>query len=366
MKIDRSNYEIYLIDWLDGNLSDLEVEQIKSFLDENPDLWVEFDELAMFRLKPSVKSFPDKDNLKKTTADLSGLQFEYLCVAYLENDLSTDQQTELRESIDLDPEKKRTFELIQRMKLAPVSISYKHKNQLIKKPLEQRVIRLSVIGLSAAAVIVLAVMTYLTIPRKLSDKINNTAQNIVGDSTLQKPTVEIVSGKVLTEKKSALIKKQSKNLFAGVQKNNSVIPESDLKMPIQNDSLVRNPGDPEIQLNKIHVSAKIYLKRESISNKLVASNSTFIIPSYDDGRSNLGKFIAKTFREKILKEKTSKDNPLKAYEIAEAGVAGLNTLLGWEMALDERKDENGELRSVYFSSKILKFNAPVKKNQPLP
>jgi hypothetical protein len=365
MKIDRSNYEICLIDWLDGNLSDLEVEQLKSFLDENPELWEEFDEMAMFRLKPSVKSFPDKDNLKKTTADLSGLQFEYLCVAYLENDLSTDQQTELRESIDLDPEKKRTFELIQRMRLAPASINYKHKNQLIKTPLVQRVIRLSVIGLSAAAVIVLAFMTYLTIPRKLSDKIINTSQNIVSDSSLQKPIVEIVSDKVTTEKKSVLIKKQNENLFAGVQKNNSVIPESDLKMTIQNDSLVRNPGDPEIQLDKIHIFSKIYIKGGNISSKLVASNFTFNIPSYDDGRSNLSKFIAKTFREKILKEKTSKDSPLKAYEIAEAGVAGLNTLLGWEMALDEKKDENGMLRSVYFSSKILKFNAPVKKNQPL-
>jgi hypothetical protein len=56
---------------------------------------------------------------------------------------------------------------------------------------------------------------------------------------------------------------------------------------------------------------------------------------------------------------------LKAYEIAEAGVSGLNKLLGWEMALDERKDENGKLKSVYFSSKILKFNAPVKNSEPL-
>jgi len=36
------------------------------------------------------------------------------------------------------------------------------------------------------------------------------------------------------------------------------------------------------------------------------------------------------------------------------------------MALDEKNDENGELKSVYFSSKILKFKAPVKKSEPLP
>ena len=41
----------------------------------------------------------------------------------------------------------------------------------------------------------------------------------------------------------------------------------------------------------------------------------------------------------------------------------LYKLLGWEMALDERKDLNGQLKSVYFSSKILKFNAPVKNSE---
>jgi hypothetical protein len=36
------------------------------------------------------------------------------------------------------------------------------------------------------------------------------------------------------------------------------------------------------------------------------------------------------------------------------------------MALDEKKDANGELKSVYFSSRILKFTAPIKKSEPLP
>ena len=87
---------------------------------------------------------------------------------------------------------------------------------------------------------------------------------------------------------------------------------------------------------------------------------------YDEERSKLSRFIARTFRERILKEPSSADTPLKAYEIAEAGVTGLNKLLGWEMDLDERKDEKGELSSVYFNSKILKINAPVKKSEPLP
>ncbi|MDO9580830.1 MAG: hypothetical protein Q7J06_09750, partial [Bacteroidales bacterium] len=77
MKIDRSNYEIWLIDWLDNNLSDQQVEQLKIFLGENADLREEFEELSRCNLEPSVKSFPNKDLLKKSISDLTESQFEY-------------------------------------------------------------------------------------------------------------------------------------------------------------------------------------------------------------------------------------------------------------------------------------------------
>ena len=137
MEIDRSNYEIWLMDWLDGNLTDLQVEQLKIFLDENPELKEEFNELTLISLKPVEKSFPYKDHLKKSIADISGSLFDYLCVAYLENDLSSGQQTELFEAIELDPEKKRSFELIQKLTLVPASIRYIHKNKLKKRTVLQ-------------------------------------------------------------------------------------------------------------------------------------------------------------------------------------------------------------------------------------
>ena len=365
MKIDRSNYEIWLIDWLDGNLSDRQIEQLNIFLNENPKLKAEYDELTSFILKPSQRSYPHKNQLKKSTADLSVTQFEYLCVAYFENDLSDGQQTELMETIDQDPEKKKIFELIQKIRLEPVGARYKHKSKLIRRTRQQRIIRLSVMGLSAAATIALLIMTYLIIPRNLPEEINTATQNIMIDSTLFNRAEDNVPDKILTEKKPAISNIKRENLFAGVQKINSVITQSEPTALMPNESLQRNSPDPEIQLTKISFYAKIDLKVRSVSNTLIASNPNLIIPEVDDERSNLSKFIAKTFREKILKETSSKNSPIKAYEIAEAGVTGLNKLLGWQMALDQNNDENGELRSVYFSSKILKFNAPVKKTEPL-
>jgi hypothetical protein len=188
MQIDRSNYEIWLIDWLDGNLNDLQAENLRLFLEENPDLKEEFEELTTVRLNSSVKSFQHKEQLKKTTANISESQFEYLCAAYLENDLPDGQKRELLEIIGHNQERKRSFELIQKTRLLPASVNYKQKNRLIRRTITQKIIRLSLIGLSAAAVTTLVVITYYSIPRDLPGQFENTSQNLKTQSIIQKPS----------------------------------------------------------------------------------------------------------------------------------------------------------------------------------
>jgi hypothetical protein len=365
MQIDRSNYEIWLIDWLDGNLSDLQIEQLQAFLNENPDIREEYSELATFRLNPSTKSFTHKDHLKKEASEISESQFEYLCVAFLEKDLSSAQQSELKEITDLDPEKKKSFELIQKMRLFPEDIRYKQKNLLFRRTVVQKVLRLSYTGISAAAIIALAFITYISTPRKIPVKTDNTTQNITVVSPIKKPTDEFVSDNISKEKKDLRLKRQNKKLLTESLKTTIAINDPVNDSLLQNISTVRSEDNLLTSFEKIPVSTQIDLKGNTIPNNLIAFQPAFNIPVYDDGRSKLSRFISKTFREKILKEKSAKDTPLKGYEIAAAGVTGLNKLLGWEMALDKRNGENGELQSVYFSSKLLRFNTPVKKSEPV-
>ena len=109
MQIDRSNYEIWFIDWLDGNLNSLQVEQLKLFLDQNQDLREEFNDLTTVNLVSSAISFRHKEHLKKSPSDISPSQFEYLCAAYLENDLTESQKAELQEIINTYPDKKKSL-----------------------------------------------------------------------------------------------------------------------------------------------------------------------------------------------------------------------------------------------------------------
>jgi hypothetical protein len=364
MNIDRSNYEIWLIDWLDGNLSDIRVEQLKLFLKENPDIKEEFEGLKSIGLKPDLTSLPNRNHLKKSFEDLTQPQFEYLCVAYLENDLTAGQRSELEEMVGNDPEKKSSFELIQKMVLSSPDISYNRKNRLLKRTPLQITMRLSIISLSTAAAIAILIISFFSTPRSLPDKINNTAFEIFADSSHSMPETDKPTERKQPDIRSVAGSKRTARLPV-VKAIVPVIADNYQKNVSENDSVPVIPGNRELLPEKITYSAKIEIAEGLTHGMLAGSNAVFIVPPEDE-RSNIGRFLAKNFRSKILKDKTEKDSPLKGYELAEAGVIGLNKLLGWEMALEKNNDENGELKSVYFSSKILKFNAPVKKSEKEP
>jgi len=374
MKIDRSNYEIWLIDYLDGNLSDQQMDQLNLFLTENPDLKEEFNELADSRLVPSDRSFPNKERLKKSPHELPSSQFEYLSVANLENDLDGAQKKELTEIIENDPTKKEVFEQIQKLRLTPGKISYKDKNLLLKRSLAQRVIRLSVISLSAAATIALFVSIYLFLPERIPSDMMNSANNNPAELKMQDTSAESVPEKIAATEEAGISDKQEVKLIASAPDYKPVILESAGELIEENDPTEAIAEYQNFEIKMISLNPKVEITGNTIHKTLIASDISQLLvkedesgnPVEDKSGNPVGRFLAKNFREKILKEPAPRDSPIKAYEIAEAGVTGLNKLFGWEIALDKNKNEDGELQSVYFSSRMLKFNAPVKNGEPLP
>jgi hypothetical protein len=118
-----------------------------------------------------------------------------------------------------------------------------------------------------------------------------------------------------------------------------------------------------VNISRADFKTDVDLVKGSFSGTLAALNITTIIPVEETEKPGLNTLIARFFREKILKSRDTETGSLKPYELADAGILGLNKLLGWQMSLQKNHDEKGELKSLYFSSKILKFNAPVRKVQ---
>ncbi len=366
MKPDRSNYELWIIDWIDGKLDQSATDKLMAFLKENPDIKEETDSLSLSRLTSEKTEYTAKEILKKTISELPMSQIEFLSVAYLENDIIPEQESDLKQNIALNHDNKKTFETIQKIKLAPPQIIYKNKNLLKRQPAGVKVIRLASIGLSAAATIAVLILSYVFLTRYLSHKDDETEQIIATGSYPDIPFE--VRMKVYSIPIEGPAGRDIKTRLSSVISNTSLTDEiiNQPSLLAAADTSQRTIRPSEIEIQSVPVFLKPGISPGIHGPYLTTTNNTFKRVIYDEERSRINRFIARNFREKILKETFVNDSPLKSYEIAEAGIEGLNKLLGWEMALVKTNDETGELKSIYFSSRVLKFNAPVKKTESLP
>ena len=359
MDINRSNYEIWLIDYLEGRLSKDDAEQVVHFLRHNPDLIEEFD--CFSSLSPSDFTLSDKqkNSLLKSPSELPESQFEYLCAAFLENDLSSDAREEITEILNNDQESKRTFDRFLRTKLNPPPWRFRGKNRLYKRSPFQRIVILSVAGFSTIAAVILVIIA-LMVPRQQGSDKNISGNMITANmDSLRQPFIYLEPGfAIRAQSHSAGTRAKS----VSTKKLTEEIPALAVETPP--DETIKATADSSmnksLQPEKIRFMADPGLKNiPSVS--LIAYRDNY--PVEDEGyeMSGFEKFITRTFREKFLKKKVPVETPLRGYEIAEASVAGLNKLFGWEMAINEKTDKNGELSSIQFSSKILNFKTPVRK-----
>jgi hypothetical protein len=363
MRPDRTNYEIWLIDYLDGNLNPRQERELIGFMDENPDIKEEFEALSEYIIKPAETLFASKELLKKSVSDLSETQFELLCVAASENDLSARQRDEMQAIIEENPARKETFTLINGIKLVAPDVKFNKKSTLRKLTAGQKVVRLSVIGLSAAAGLAIMISIFNVSVKQVDVPKSLTASNITNDT-----------GKVHALTSPAIannnIEKQEISHRGGISViytlNNAIASEAKtslVKQTVIDSSQEKQPIE-HVNISKIDFKQNVNLVEKEFTSTLLAINTKSIsITEIPEKPGFINAFFTKVFREKILKSKTPEAGSIKGYEIADVGINGLNKLLGWQMSLQKTRDEKGDIKSLYFSSKILKFNAPLKKDQ---
>jgi len=188
MKIDRTNYEEFIIGYLDRTLDPVRTAELLLFLEQNPDLKEEASELASISLKPdSEVVYHFKDALIQP-ADIDAIHlntsnYNHYFVAALEGDLSATGYEAVETFISRNPGLKKEYELfnLARLKADP-SIRYPEPG-LLKKPVAGGIMRL--IYFSAAAAAILILISFYLRPERQSTI--NVAENIKGK---EKPAVQ--------------------------------------------------------------------------------------------------------------------------------------------------------------------------------
>jgi len=137
MNINRTNYEQYLIDYLEGKLGKQDEAAVKLFLSENPDLSEEFSFLILSQaVLGDSKLSINKDRLLKSFSNvvtISKQNFEEFCIAYYEGDLDATSTDRLKNYLQKNPEFQSLFDLYGKILLkADQSIRYSQKKQLKK------------------------------------------------------------------------------------------------------------------------------------------------------------------------------------------------------------------------------------------
>lgn len=113
MKVNRTNYEVWMIDYFDGKLNAIETAELMSFVDDNLDIKSEFETFESIALDIEISEFNEKEVLKKdqivATENINETNYDEFFIAFYESDLSNSQAEEVLTFVELNPDLKNEF-----------------------------------------------------------------------------------------------------------------------------------------------------------------------------------------------------------------------------------------------------------------
>lgn len=333
MKITRHNYETYLIDYLEGNLDTATVNEVRLFLEMNPDIKAEFEGINEVSVHAGQLLMPGKEGLKKTESGI--LSFDEKCIGFLEGDLNEIQIKDLKKEIAASPEKEKDLRLYELTRLKPdPAIVFPGKQSLKRRTF---VLRKSMVytSLSAAAGLLLIAGFFALNSGNTGTQSGTTlAQSksfAFGDIIIQ-PRFFARNETIVTPEPE---KKEKKSI--AIQKHNLHQPEF-IAVQIPNDKLnddnnkkVKQPKENNDTTKTLIIPNEILLKQ---NEKQLADNKVKNVPA--EKKSGFMYYL-------------------------EQGVKGVRNLTGKDVDLSRKTDENGNTQQIAFN--IGKFKVSHSKGE---
>jgi hypothetical protein len=356
LEINLYNYEEYVVDFLEDNLESSERDAFLLFLEANPEIKEELELFDNEKLIPEPIVFDHKDILKKesiiTTSALSN--FDEICVARMEGDLSEKEISLFDELIHSDKLKKTEFESFKKTRLKPDNtIVFKGKDRLKKKPIGIWKKSYSLVSIAASIVIIIGLFTLLPQANSDADLLPSIAEVTENTKEPQIANKELVAVSQDKHEKIEKVKTLPINKI-----------DTEEKLAELEIEVVENLGLDKIDEKEYFekLEAKLTFIESDFSNNVMLKDMLiYEKEDYKLKRSDylsVRSYVAKTFNRNVLHRDKVK---IEVFDIAQAGVEGLNRLTGGNMKLERVYDDNGKLDKTEFTSKLLAFSTPSKK-----
>jgi hypothetical protein len=351
MKINRDNYEVFLVDYLDGKLSPSSVSELMLFLEQNPDLKCEFEGIEDAVLVAEEIAYSDKSELKKKSFLNSGIdnELEYISIASIEGVLTEPEQLKLNSEIIQNKKFERQINTYKKTILQPNSeIHFTGKAQLKRTrivPMRYTTLRKS-ISIAASIGLIIGVYTIGKIFVYENPKQLNSTNNVIVSVN---PPENAETKKQVTE--NITIAKNA------VPKNRNISTAIVNTKKTDTSSNIENVPRAEFVPSMLSsIESKSVVIQKNIQYEQVA----LTIEDY---------YRQKEFANEYLQTKTSDQTAQSSYreiglfEVLQYGVHSFGKLIGREIRLNAKKDKNGRIEEISFESKLIAFSKEIRKKE---
>lgn len=373
MKITVDNYEGFLLDMAEGRLSAAQEKELFRFLDENSHLETDPD-IIDYSLPLEDTTFPYKDNMKKggSIREINKDNYEQFCIARLEGDLSPPMERKLDDFLERNPKIKRDASVYNSLVLrADDSIVFSGKPGLKKSSVSRKLTaqffhrRTIYQSVSIAATLAILASSYFFLqdltkpgqpdisPRSdvssLHHEIISTLDDI--ENKLNQSGI-IINDLIYSESadKETLSKPENENYFT----NRENIITDELK---QRATETRAASLPYAQTSALG-SLKVESSNPSVNYEMIHLADLPVktpgSPSrlYQGGRSVAGNLIS--FLSRTVDDDHERSGP-GLWDLAHAGIRGINTIAGTDIRFDRKTDDNGEVVFMAFSAGFIEI-----------
>jgi hypothetical protein len=374
MLFNRENYELFVLDFLDGKLSPGDRELFAGFLNDHPDILEEVMNIEQIRLLPGDISYPDKDLLKKSSIDesvhVSTAEFNNYCIAYLENDLSLTEKKDFEGYLEENPHKREELESFRKVYLKPdMSIEFTSKSKLKKLTISRRSIRIISLFSSAAAILILVMI--LAKPDVSSFKQLITGRDQPGDTRNEITSADdhlMENAKDLPVQLNEPDSRERREEY-NVQKISGIQPEhTEINTGDQNFPVEDLGTHEEIELSPISsLMASIEVQTPDLPDRLL----TFSQRNAGNSMRSEEYLTVIEFTEKrlikdlIQKADDQQEDHLTLWDLAYAGFNGLDKISESNFKLNREIDNNGSIKRIIVETPLVGFSLPLKGNESI-
>ena len=358
-RINRNNYESYLIDLMEGNLDARTTKEIKTFLEDNPDIKEEFEQFDNISIEPGEIRYADKSSLKKElvkeTGNISENNYEEMFVAYFEGDLTPAEKEDVKHFINLNPFLKNDFNLFGELSLSSdESVLFPDKESLYHK---KRIVPIFWITSVAATLLILIAIFGLVKnnTNHISPQDNgNIAQVItVSDSGLNKVTA---AGNAVIDSLQQY-KLSLPDTVSVIKKVKSSSVHNEL-VHSGNREYIALSELPAISKNIKLIDDEVYF-RFRYTGKVIAQETGRQLKR----KSFVGKVLATFFKDakkKIEPMSPGDNNESLLAKVFDGGAHVLNNYTGTEANVTKYYNNQGQLVAYHFSGGRIKFSKRFK------